>query len=59
MRHIVQHTCPAPVDSHVVQERANDNIKVPLFPCTAKYRILVTLQKRINKIPYISAFMCV
>lgn len=40
-RHIVQHTCLATIDSHVVQDRANEDVKVPLFPCTAKYQIPV------------------
>lgn len=33
---------PAPVDSRVVQGRANEDVKVPLFPRAAKYQALVT-----------------
>lgn len=49
MRHIAQRTFSAPVDNLLVQDRATEDFKVPLFPCTAKYQILVTAITKKNQ----------
>lgn len=50
MRHIVQHTFPAAANNPVVQDRAMEDVKVPLFPCTAKYEIhVIAITKKKKK----------